>query len=373
MPELPEWISEYLKRWDVRQWDWSQLDLDRWIAALVIAAAALVLLQVVNSLVGRRARRLAEADRFRWAELVADLADRTKFPFLLIEALFLGSLVLLLPDRARSILNAVAIITLIVQAAIWGSATVTYLVTRYAKHRMEADPTSVTTISAVGVLGRIVIYSVAVLLVLDNLGVDITAMVAGLGIGGVAVALAAQNILGDLFASASIVLDKPFVLGDFIIVGSEMGSVERIGLKTTRVRSLSGEQLVFANNDLLQSRIRNYKRMLERRVVFSLGVIYGTPHEKVAAIPEMIREAVEAQEQVRFDRAHFKQFGHSSLDFEIVYYVLSADYNLYMDIQQAINLLIYQRFEKEGLEFAFPTQTIHLESLQYADDPKKAA
>jgi small-conductance mechanosensitive channel len=175
------------------------------------------------------------------------------------------------------------------------------------------------------------------------------------------VALAAQNILGDLFASASIVLDKPFVMGDFVIVDDHLGTVERIGLKTTRIRSLSGEQLVFSNNDLLQSRIRNFKRMYERRVVFSIGVTYQTPHDKLAEIPALLRAAVEAREQVRFDRAHFKEYGDFSLNFEIVYYVLSPDFNIYMDIQQAINLEIHREFERRDIEFAYPTQTIFVE------------
>jgi small-conductance mechanosensitive channel len=209
-------------------------------------------------------------------------------------------------------------------------------------------------------LGRLALWSTVALLVLANLGIDVTAMVAGLGIGGIAVALAAQNILGDLFASASIVLDKPFVIGDFIIVGEDMGTVEHIGLKTTRVRSLSGEQLVFANNDLLKSRIRNFKRMNERRAAFGIGVTYQTPAEKLAAIPAMLREAVEAQSPTRFDRAHFKQYGDSALLFEVVYYVLSPDYNLYMDIQQAINLAVFRRFAEEQIEFAHPTYTVCL-------------
>jgi small-conductance mechanosensitive channel len=186
--------------------------------------------------------------------------------------------------------------------------------------------------------------------------------VAGLGVGGIAVALAAQNILGDLFASLSIVLDRPFVLGDFLIVDDLMGSVEEIGLKTTRVRSLSGEQLVFSNTDLLNSRIRNYGRMFERRVVFQLGVTYQTPREQLQAIPGMVRDAVEAHgDRVRFDRAHFAKYGDFALSFEIVYYVLGPDYNEYMDIQQAINLDIHQRFEDAGIAFAYPTQTLFLE------------
>jgi small-conductance mechanosensitive channel len=174
------------------------------------------------------------------------------------------------------------------------------------------------------------------------------------------VALAIQNILGDLFASLSIVLDKPFVIGDFIIVGDLMGTVEKIGLKTTRVRSLSGEQLVFGNHDLLQSRIRNFKHLFERRILFSFGVIYQTPHDKLAAIPGMVREIIESLEDTRFDRAHFKEYGDFSLNFEVVYYVLKPDYNAYMDTQQAINLALYQRFQQAGIEFAYPTQTLFI-------------
>jgi len=209
----------------------------------------------------------------------------------------------------------------------------------------------------------LILWSVIVLMALENVGIDITALVAGLGVGGIAVALAVQNILGDLFASLSIVLDKPFVIGDFIIIGDYMGTVEHIGLKTTRIRSLSGEQLVFANNDLLQSRIRNFKRMYERRVVFNLGVVYQTPHEKLQKIPQIVREIIEQQHPVRFDRAHFKSFGDFSLNFEVVYWVQNPDYTVYMDIQQAINLEIYRRFAEEGIEFAYPTQSIFVEKL----------
>jgi small-conductance mechanosensitive channel len=195
-------------------------------------------------------------------------------------------------------------------------------------------------------------------LVLDNLGFNITTLVAGLGIGGIAVALALQNILGDLFASLSIVLDKPFVIGDFIIIDNYLGTIEHIGLKTTRIRSLSGEQLVFSNTDLLQSRIRNFKRMFERRVVFSIGVTYQTSADKLAKIPKMIKDIVESKDPVRFDRSHFKDYGDFSLNFETVYWVKSPEYNVYMDIQQAINLELYSKFEAEGIEFAYPTQTL---------------
>ena len=195
---------------------------------------------------------------------------------------------------------------------------------------------------------------------LDNLGYNVTALIAGLGVGGVAVALAVQNILGDLFASLSILFDKPFVVGDFLIVDEHMGSVEHVGLKTTRVRSLSGEQLIFSNSDLLKSRLRNYGRMYERRVAFQTGVTYETPREKLKLIPGIMRAAIEAQQKTRFDRSHFAAYGDFSLNFETVYYVLGPDYNLYMDIQQAINLQIHEQFEAAGIEFAYPTQVLHL-------------
>jgi len=206
-----------------------------------------------------------------------------------------------------------------------------------------------------------------VLLVLDNLGFNITTLVAGLGVGGIAVAMASQSVLADLFASLSILLDKPFKVGEFIIVGDMMGSVENIGLKTTRVRSLGGEQLVFSNADLLSSRIRNYRRMEERRVVFTIGVEYSTSYEKLKRIPGMIKDIILSVDHTRFDRSHFMNYGDFSLNVETVFYVLSSDYNLYADVRQEINLALFKKFEDEGIVFAFPSQTVYL-----AGDGKKS-
>jgi small-conductance mechanosensitive channel len=177
-------------------------------------------------------------------------------------------------------------------------------------------------------------------------------------VGGIAVALAAQSVLGDLLAAVSIYLDRPFLIGDFIIVDDFLGCVEYVGLRSTRIDSLSGEKVVMSNSDLLKARIRNYKQMAQRRVVFQIGVAYGTPYEKVAAVPQLIRAAIEAEEGVRFDRSHFKEYADSSLNFESVYYVLSSDYNRYMDVQQAINLTLFRRFEEEGIAFAHPLRMV---------------
>jgi small-conductance mechanosensitive channel len=229
---------------------------------------------------------------------------------------------------------------------------------RHYREQEGMDGGRKTTLSALTFLGRLALFSLLLLLALENLGIDITALLAGIGIGAVAIGLALQNILSDLFASLSIVLDKPFEIGDFVIVDDLMGTVENVGLRTTRVRALSGEQLVFSNNDLIQSRIRNYGRLRERRVVFHVGVTYDTPSEKLREIPELVREIVEARDRVRFDRSHFQGFGDFSLNFETVYWVLEPDYALYMDVQQEINLALVDAFAERAIEFAYPTQTI---------------
>jgi len=210
---------------------------------------------------------------------------------------------------------------------------------------------------------NIVIWAIAAVFLLDNLGVKISAAVAGLGIGGIAVALAAQAILGDLFSYFVIFFDKPFEIGDFIVVEDKMGVVEYVGIKTTRIRALSGEQLVFSNTDLTNSRVHNFKKMERRRVVFKLGVIYQTPAVKLKEIPQIVKDIIAKQTDAQFDRGHFSSFGNFSLDFEFVYYVTGADYAKYMDIQQAINLSIYEIFEKEKIEFAYPSQTLFVNKL----------
>lgn len=271
-----------------------------------------------------------------------------------------GARGLALSATLHFLIEHATIVLVLIQLGISGGAAIRAYIAVYNGRDHDADAASATTVRAIGFLATIVLWAVLGLMALDNFGIEITALVAGLGIGGIAVALAVQNILGDLFASLSIVLDKPFIDGDFIVVGDMSGTVEQVGLKTTRVRSLSGEQLVLSNSDLLQSRIRNFKRMQERRIVMGFGVTYGTSADVLEAIPGVIREAIERHPDLRFDRAHLKALGPSSIDFEAVYLVESADYNIYMDRQQAITLELIRRFETAGIEFAFPTQTVHI-------------
>jgi small-conductance mechanosensitive channel len=244
------------------------------------------------------------------------------------------------------------------QAGVWAVEAAAAWLERKRRRTMTTDRAAVGSLGIIGFIVNVVIWALVVLLTLDNLGVDITALVAGLGIGGIAVALAVQNVLGDLFASLSITLDRPFLVGDFLAVGDFLGSVEYIGIKSTRLRSLSGEQIIMSNSDLLSSRVRNYGRMSERRVVFGTSIIYETPIELVERIPSLIRDIVDAQEGTRFDRSHFAKHGATSLDFETVYYVLSAEFNRYMDVQQAINLRLHREFDALGVEFAYPTQRL---------------
>ncbi len=331
-----------------------------WIIALGVTVVIYIVLRVLKLVVQRKAKALSAKTATDVDDLIADLIRRIRFYFLFSVSLYLGSKVLTLSAKADGILGKLVIIVLLFQSAIWGSAIFDYWMTRTKARKHEDDAETLTKYTALGFVVRLVLWSVVLLLALDNLGVDITALVAGLGVSGIAVALALQNILGDLFASMSIVMDKPFVIGDFIVVDDLKGTVEHIGLKTTRIRGLGGEQLIFANSDLLKSRVRNYKRMEQRRIAFSIGVTYQTPAAKLEAIPGIIRSVIESQENVRFDRSHFATYGDFSLNFETVYFVTVPDYNVYMDVQQAINLALYKRFAAEGIEFAYPTQTIFL-------------
>ncbi len=331
----------------------------QWGLAACTAALAGFVLVVARRLGISRFRNAGETTP-AWDDAIYELLTGSRRLVILIIALYLACLHLDLESTSRSVLNSIVAITLLLQVGLWLNGLMVMWLQHDRLRRKETDPSSIAAMNALGFVGRLILWSVITLLILDNLGVNVTALVAGLGVGGIAVALAVQNILGDLFASLSIALDKPFAVGDFLIIDEHLGSVEHIGLKTTRLRSLSGEQLVFSNTDLLGSRIKNYGRMYERRVMFKIGVTYQTSREKLEQIPGFIKQAVEAQQQVRFDRSHFQSYGDFALIFETVYYVLGPDYNLYMDIQQAINLFIHARFEEHTIEFAYPTQTVHV-------------
>jgi len=345
----------------------SLLDTELWgitvtqlATAIGVAVLLTFVLRTVLNVLLRRIRKFASRTESDLDDLAVELLDKTRTLLIAVVALWAASRPLPLGSQVEQGVRAVLVIGLLVQGGLWGMGTINYLLRRWSHRQQADDPGIATAVGVVGFVARFGLWSVLLLTALGTLGINIGPFIASLGIGGVAVALALQNVLGDLLASLSIILDKPFVVGDFIVVGADAGSVEHVGLKTTRIRSISGEQLVLSNSDILSARIRNYGRMAERRIVFAIGVEYGTSTEALRAIPTMVRETVEACDHTRFDRCHLKDFGDSALNFETVYYMQVPDYGVYMDTQQEINLRLYERFEQEGIAFAFPTQTLHL-------------
>jgi small-conductance mechanosensitive channel len=263
-----------------------------------------------------------------------------------------------LPQDVKEAVALVAKLAFYLQAARWGWGAVAFWLARTTRRRAESDQASLATLNLLGVAARVAIAALVVLAALDAFGVNITALVTGLGIAGVAVALAVQNVLGDLLASLSIALDKPFVVGDSIAFDQFNGTVEYIGLKTTRLRSLTGEQIVVANAELLKARIRNYTRQTERRVQFTLAFPLDTPPAALAGVPALVREVVQAQPEVRFDRSHLSAITDQAVAVETVYMVTSADYALHMDVQQRVYLALLERLAAAGVPLAVPTRAV---------------
>lgn len=340
-----------------------------WLIAAALFLAVFAVLKILRRTLLGRFTRLAGRTATGVDDLVADLFRHTHGWFLLLVALGAAAAALVIPPDARSYIRMLLGAGVIIQLMIWGNAAINGWMRRQSALREGA----LGTLTAMAFMARLALWAVLAILLLDNFGLKVTTLLGALGVVGIAGALAAQSVLGDLFAAISIFLDKPFEVGDFIIFDGLSGTVRGVGLRSTRINALGGEQLIVSNSDLLKSRISNYKRMVERRVVFQIGVVYGLARDLVAEIPGLIREAVEEQDHVRFDRSHFKGYGASSLDFETVYYVLSSDYTMYMNVQQAINLAILQRFEEKDIGFAFPTRTVIIEQTAAADRSSDAS
>jgi small-conductance mechanosensitive channel len=337
-----------------------------WITALSAAIAINIAVALAKRLLLRRLGDQSPQPPTGWYGAIVAAVKRTNQILIFLVSLYIGCRWLELPGRSEEILKYLATFGLFLQLGIWLTALLTFFMARTQAKAERSDPGMATSLTALTFVGQMLIWIVIALLMLSNFGIDVTALIAGLGIGGIAIALAVQNVLGDLFASFSILMDKPFVMGDFIVVDDYMGTVEHVGIKTTRLRSLSGEQVIFSNSDLLKSRLRNYKRMRERRIEFGFGVLYQTPPEKLKKIPTLLRTIIEPQQKVRFERAHLKNFAESSLYFEVVYWMLDPDFDLYMDTQQAINLAIIDGLQAEGVDFAFPSRSLYFENSQPA-------
>ncbi len=336
----------------MRQW-WLEttvlsIPLWNWVLMLAAVTGILTVLLWLRGRLRARVERSAPERHLAAGHLFLRVVASTNVLALFALSVLLGVKLLELPPGWSIAIARLWFIAVVIQVAAWLNTAINFMLQRYRERHPD---TNLVTLTLIGYALRTLLWAIAALAILDNLGVNITAFVASLGIGGVAVALAAQVVLGDLFASAAIGLDKPFEVGDFIVVGNIAGSIEYVGLKTTRIRSLGGEQVVCSNTELLKQTIQNYKRMDLRRIAFQFVVAYGATSEQVQSITRSIRSHIEAQELARFDRAHLLQFAERGLEFEVVYYVLSADYNVYMDIQQDINLAIMHAVHSEGLEF----------------------
>ncbi|MER2520842.1 MAG: mechanosensitive ion channel family protein [Bdellovibrionales bacterium] len=327
-----------------------------WGIALGISTLVLVGLWILKVVCLRRLSDFSAHANLISGRILLEALRRTQPLFLFLLALWMGAQHLDLAKKMERLIDNAVLVVFLVQGGLWAVMLTDGWMKSYRERRLTSNPDAVTSFSAVTIIFKLAVWIFVTLLVLQNFGINVTALVTGLGIGGVAVALAAQNILGDLFASISIAVDRPFVVGDFLALGEHMGTVEYIGMKSTRLRSLSGEQIVMANTNLLGSRIRNYGRMYERRVAVTISVTYQTPRAKLAEIPAMLRSIIEAQSDARFDRAHFKSFGESGLEFEYVYFVRSSDYGIYMDINERINLALLERFENDGIGLSHSKQ-----------------
>jgi small-conductance mechanosensitive channel len=336
--------------------------LDNRLGDWALAAGLLVGVYAALVFLRRWAVRRLERTAASTATMVDDVVlhglHRTSKAFLFVLALTAASLALDVAPGRRTLIHQGARLVFLLQFAAWGNGAITFWLHRITRTRAQTDRGSITTLNVLAVVLRVVLWALVFLLALQSFGVDVTALITGLGIAGVAVALAVQNVLGDLLASLSIALDKPFVIGDAITVDGFQGTVEDIGLKSTRLRALSGEQIIMSNAELLKARIRNYQRQTERRVAFTLTFPLETPAASMARVPVILRELLSAEERVRIDRSHFHAITDQALAVETVYFVLSADYALYMDIQQRLNLALLDRLPAEGIRLAVPTRSV---------------
>jgi len=344
----------------------------QYLIAAGFFVGGIIVVTIFKTIILIRLKKLAEKTKTSIDDFIIVGIQKSIVPILFYGSLYIALRTLNLSADASNILNIASVFVITFFAIRLITSILDYSITSYSS-MPDASDQKAKQLKSLSALARFLVWGIGLIFLMDNLGFDISAVIAGLGIGGIAVALAAQTILGDLFSYFTIFFDRPFELGDYILVGDKNGTVEHIGIKTTRIRALSGEQLVFSNTDLTSSRIHNYKKLQRRRITFQLGVIYETPAEKLQKIADIVEEIIKEVPDAQFDRVHFKSFGDFSLNFEIVYFVLSREYRKYMDIQQSINHKIFDQFSKEGLEFAYPTQTLFMNKNNDEDSSKEAA
>lgn len=332
---------------------------ERYFIALGVFAITIILIKLFKSVIVKKIRRIGEERDLETVETFVKIVNLLKWPFYLCFSLWMGSRFIYLSDQVNQYFSYILLIVAvyymarILQALIDVGVTVLSEKERNGKKGMDR--------SIVSLLGRaikIILWIVIGLMLLQGLGFKVTTLIAGLGIGGIAIAFALQGILTDVFSCFSIYFDKPFETGDFIAIGKDTGMVKKIGIQSTRIQTLQGEELVVPNKELVEKSIKNYRKMKKRRIEFSFGVVYDTSVQKLEKIPNLVKDVIKGIESIEIDRVHFAQLGESALIFKVVYYMLIPDYNFYMDVQQKINLALMKKLEEEGIDFAYPTQTI---------------
>ena len=329
------------------------------LSAVLIFLIVLFILKIIKLVIIGRLRSLSAKTKTEIDDMVVDALEKIHWPFYVLVAIYFTLFFLNVNSLIKQWSFYIFLIAVVYYAIMFLGALIDYGIKVIAIKRKEKEG-DIGIVKFSGAVIKIILWVGAIVLILGNMGYNVTSLIAGLGIGGIAVALALQNILGDLFSSLAIYFDKPFRVGDFIVVGEHMGTVKRVGIKTTRIEALQGEEVVIPNNELTSAKVQNFGLMAKRRIAFTVGVTYDTPAAKLEEIPTIIKKVIAGQKEAKIDRVHFKTFGDFSLVYEIVYYVDSSDYNVYMDIQQKINLDIVKEFAQEKIEIAFPTQTLYV-------------
>lgn len=331
-----------------------------YLFAAGVFIVSIIVLKIFQVIILKKLQSAAEHTKTDLDDILVSIVEKLKPPFYSFIAFYIALKILNLSNLIENIIDGLFILVLVYQIINALQEFIIYITNKLSSK--EGGSVNRSIADSISMIAKITLWTFAILLILSNWGVNITSLVAGLGIGGIAIALALQKILGDIFSSFSIFIDKPFEPGDFIVAGADMGEVKKIGIKTTRIKTLQGEELIISNQELTTQRIKNFKKMKERRILFTLGVCYETPIEKMRKIPDIIREIINKEDNTKIDRVYFKSYGDFSLNYEIVYYVSSGEYIKYAEAQESINFAIKEAFEKEKIEFAYPTQTVFVKN-----------
>ncbi len=342
----------------IRAFEYGGISAERAGIALSVLLSLIIIFKIFRSVVLTKAEKLAKKTKTDFDDLLVDMLEEIPQHFYWMIAAYISFQSLGIENETvKKVVTSVFIVFVVYRVIHFLQKFVAYTLTKTLAKNEENE----TAINGIRIIASIILWAIGLLLILQNLGFEITTLVASLGIGGIAIAFAFQQILADLFSSFAIYFDKPFKIGDYVVLGADSGTIKKIGLKTTRIQTLQGEELVVSNAELTSTRIKNFKRMKKRRVAFNIGVTYGTTSVKLKKIPKLIKKAISKQKLAEFNRCHFKSFGDFSLNFEIIYYVKNREYLDYMNTHHEINLEIKSEFEKAKIKIAFPTQTVYLE------------